>query len=92
MVLFCIWCNSNKITSMCLFLCFFFLIYHFLYRIFFLVFATLPKNMSEGAGSFEIDFYIGRVNMKNDMKTYSILNLKTLGFSEDHSPESYFNF
>ena len=24
MVLFCIWCNSNKITSMCLFLCFFF--------------------------------------------------------------------
>ena len=21
MVLFCIWCNSNKITSMCLFLC-----------------------------------------------------------------------
>ena len=24
MVLFCIWCNSNKITNMCLFLCFFF--------------------------------------------------------------------
>ena len=27
MVLFCIWCNSNKITSMCLFLCFFFFNY-----------------------------------------------------------------